>query len=441
MLARILDRAKYPASKHLLIVDIMRKFELCFDLADYQDRRFLIPDLLPKEELDTGDWSHTLAFQFRYNVLPSSIITRFIVRKNDIVSQKTYWRSGVVLANEGNRALVKADREEKIIYIYIDGPTDSRCNLLSVIRSTFKSIHTTIPGLQVEEIVSIPNHPVATIEYSLLVDLNRQGIIKHYVKGKNGLIEIDVRKLLDGVESPMQRQPISNIPIQSYPPAASSAVITPDSVIFEIKALLKQISQNNPSAGSDILKTILELTIVGDRRQEIARNLRLGWESQVFEVFPDSTQRTVVKTVLQDWCKQIEFDVFLSHNSSDKPTVRQLGQDLQNRNLTVWLDEWELVPGQPWQEALEASISQVKAAAVLVGKDGLGPWQDREMRAFLSEFVNRKVPVIPVLLPGAPSKPELPIFLKQFTWVDLRAGLTKEECDRLQWGITGQKPN
>lgn len=136
----------------------------------------------------------------------------------------------------------------------------------------------------------------------------------------------------------------------------------------------------------------------------------------------------------------IPFDVFLCHNSSDKPTVRHLAEELQIRKIAVWLDEWELIPGRPWQEALEKMIQTVNATAILVGSDGIGPWQDREIRGFLSEFVKRKLPVIPVLLPGAPEKPELPIFLKEFTWVDLRSGITKYGLDRLQWGITGKKP-
>jgi nucleotide-binding universal stress UspA family protein len=135
------------------------------------------------------------------------------------------------------------------------------------------------------------------------------------------------------------------------------------------------------------------------------------------------------------------FDVFLSHNSEDKPAVRELAYALKARGLKVWLDEWELRPGHPWQEALEQIIETTKAAAVLVGKDGLGPWQDAEMRGCLSEFVTgKKAPVIPVLLPGAPQRPKLPLFLKGFTWVDLRHGLTVESLDRLEWGITGKKP-
>jgi nucleotide-binding universal stress UspA family protein len=135
------------------------------------------------------------------------------------------------------------------------------------------------------------------------------------------------------------------------------------------------------------------------------------------------------------------FDVFLSYNSKDKPAVRELAEALRALGLRVWLDEWELVPGRPWQEALEEVIETSGASAVLVGKDGLGPWQDAEMRGCLSEFVARDLPVIPVLLPDAPSEPGLPLFLRRFTWVDLRGGLTEEGIDRLHWGITGKRPN
>ncbi len=134
-----------------------------------------------------------------------------------------------------------------------------------------------------------------------------------------------------------------------------------------------------------------------------------------------------------------QFDVFLSHNSKDKPTVIELSMQLTARGLRVWLDVEQLIPGRPFQEALERVIQTTVSAAILVGKDGLGPWEIPEMRACLQEFVHRSLPVIPVLLPNAPVRPDLPLFLREFTWVDLRDGITKAGIDRLVWGITGVK--
>jgi hypothetical protein len=136
----------------------------------------------------------------------------------------------------------------------------------------------------------------------------------------------------------------------------------------------------------------------------------------------------------------LPFDVFLSHNSKDKPSVIELGEALRARGLRVWLDQWELVPGRPWQEAIEEVIETVASAAVLIGKDGIGPWEEPEMRACLDQCVTRRMPVIPVLLPGAGAQPKLPLFLRQVTWVDLRTGLTPAGLDRLEWGVTGVKP-
>ncbi len=135
-----------------------------------------------------------------------------------------------------------------------------------------------------------------------------------------------------------------------------------------------------------------------------------------------------------------QFDVFLCHNSEDKRAVIEIAQQLQQNRLKPWLDAWELQPGAIWQYALEQQIERIGAAAVFVGKQGLGPWQSEEIYAFLQEFIGRRCPVIPVMLPDAPQQPRLPVFLRSRHWVDFRL----QEPDplvQLIWGITGQKPD
>ncbi|MFL6193404.1 MAG: toll/interleukin-1 receptor domain-containing protein, partial [Thermoanaerobaculia bacterium] len=134
-----------------------------------------------------------------------------------------------------------------------------------------------------------------------------------------------------------------------------------------------------------------------------------------------------------------EFDVFLSHNSRDKPAVEEIAARLRGRGLRVWLDKDELRPGLPWQEGLEEGVCASRSVAVFAGADGMGAWQEPEMRAFLARARREKIPVIPVLLPGCPDSPQLTLFLEAMTWVDLREGLTDDGLDRLVWGITGSK--
>jgi len=134
------------------------------------------------------------------------------------------------------------------------------------------------------------------------------------------------------------------------------------------------------------------------------------------------------------------FDVFLSHNSKDKSTVRALAALLSDHGLKVWFDEDQLIPGRRWQPLMEEAIQQSRTGAVLLGADGLGPWQNVEMRAFLKAAVSENKPVIPILLPGVLERPELPEFLSLYTWVDLRDGFGKEGVDKLVWGILGKRP-
>jgi hypothetical protein len=61
-----------------------------------------------------------------------------------------------------------------------------------------------------------------------------------------------------------------------------------------------------------------------------------------------------------------QFDVFLCHNSEDKPAVIEIAQQLKQSHLQPWLDVWELRPGSIWQYALEQQIENIGAAAVFV---------------------------------------------------------------------------
>ncbi|MCI0691547.1 toll/interleukin-1 receptor domain-containing protein [candidate division KSB1 bacterium] len=40
-----------------------------------------------------------------------------------------------------------------------------------------------------------------------------------------------------------------------------------------------------------------------------------------------------------------DYDVFISHSTKDKPVARELANRLKKDGLRVWLDEWEIQPG------------------------------------------------------------------------------------------------
>ena len=81
-LQTILPNKQYPHVKHFFLLELMRKFSLCFPFPDATDR-YLVPELLGKEEpKEAGDFSpgDCLNFEYEYGVLPEGLIPRFIVR-------------------------------------------------------------------------------------------------------------------------------------------------------------------------------------------------------------------------------------------------------------------------------------------------------------------------------------------------------------------------
>jgi len=133
------------------------------------------------------------------------------------------------------------------------------------------------------------------------------------------------------------------------------------------------------------------------------------------------------------------FDVFLCHNSEDKPAVREIAQQLSQEKIKPWLDEADIKAGSFWDIAIGQQISTVKAAAVFVGQHGVGPWQRREIIALLDQFDRRRCPVIPVVLESATVDIVLPWWLLGLHCVDFRA-TDSHPLKRLIWAIIDQKP-
>ena len=134
------------------------------------------------------------------------------------------------------------------------------------------------------------------------------------------------------------------------------------------------------------------------------------------------------------------YDVFLSHNSQDKPHVEQIAQRLVGEaKVRPFLDKWHLVPGAPFQPELAAALDDSATVAVFFGPAGNGPWHHEEMQVALMRAVREKKEfrVIPVLLPQADAS-SIPAFLQLRTWVDFSDGIASEIAfKRLVAGIWG----
>jgi internalin A len=200
-LGDLLDSSHYPPERHGFLLDLMRKFELCFRFEE-DDTRFLIPDLLDKQQPEVAksfDPHQCLNFRYQYPILPEGLLPRFIVRTHVLSDDQLRWRTGVILTFEGNRALVKADRSDRTVTISVDGPVASRRRLLAVIRSDFERIHRSFKFTP-QELVPVPDHPDIVLPYADLLVMEDTGLteLPQVINGK--VVKLNVRDLLQGVD-------------------------------------------------------------------------------------------------------------------------------------------------------------------------------------------------------------------------------------------------
>jgi small GTP-binding protein len=203
MLDEILNLPEYPRGKRLFIVDMMKKFELCYDIGG---DTFLVPDLLPKDEPYTGEWNGALVFKYSYAVLPSSIMSRFIVKMKDFVHQPSTWRSGTILKKDSNTAFIKADFEDRTVTIKVQGSSNTRRDTLSFIRGAFEMIHKSVAKLDVTQQVPHLQYPNLILDYEELIEFEREDVEEFPRKVDGKVIKVNVREMLNGIEREGQRK-------------------------------------------------------------------------------------------------------------------------------------------------------------------------------------------------------------------------------------------
>jgi internalin A len=201
----VLPKKTYPEKMLRFIFDLMKKFDLCFTFPD-DEKHYLIPELLPKnepDEADKFDAEKCLNFQYHYPVLPEGVLPRFITRTHHLSEGMPRWRSGVILKFEGCRALVRADAVDKKVVISINGNNaESRRRLLAVVRTEFERIHEEIKNLKPLEMVPLPGLPDEIVPYNDLLVIEAQGMADFPKVVGAEIMKFKIRDLLNGVDLP-----------------------------------------------------------------------------------------------------------------------------------------------------------------------------------------------------------------------------------------------
>jgi small GTP-binding protein len=138
----------YPENKYSALLELMMKFELCFNLEGTKE--YIIPELLRPEKC-FYKWSYkdNLHFQYKYDFMPAGIITRFMVRKHHLIKDELCWKNGMVMEWEGTYALIESNEFDGKIDVWIKG--EDKKEMLGIIRCDIEHIHETLNKPKVDE--------------------------------------------------------------------------------------------------------------------------------------------------------------------------------------------------------------------------------------------------------------------------------------------------
>ncbi len=137
----------YPDDKFTFLIELMKKFELCFLLPNGGD--YIVPELLPPTQPDIiWDDTDNFWFEYRYKFVPAGVITRLIVRMHDYIKDDLYWLHGVIIKRENAEAIITIKKFERYVKVKVRGK--NKQDLFGIIRYEIDNIHKTLKNPPVE---------------------------------------------------------------------------------------------------------------------------------------------------------------------------------------------------------------------------------------------------------------------------------------------------
>ena len=195
-LARVLDKTKFPKDKHAFLLELLQKFNLCYQAKNSRNI-FFIPDLFEDIEPDIK-WENKDVMHFRYNYddfPPDAFMTRFIVEMHEDIIGKKRWRSGVYIDNGNCKAKVYQGYRRNTINVEIIGNPRHQRQYLYAIREVFRRLHKPFPEMKIMEEVNYKDHWISYKKLEKHEERNREFYHDELDE------DLPVRKILNGYKS------------------------------------------------------------------------------------------------------------------------------------------------------------------------------------------------------------------------------------------------
>ncbi|MDQ2771479.1 MAG: toll/interleukin-1 receptor domain-containing protein [Bacteroidota bacterium] len=108
----------------------------------------------------------------------------------------------------------------------------------------------------------------------------------------------------------------------------------------------------------------------------------------------------------------------ISYSTKDSKFVDELSAELVKNRIQVWLDKWEMQPGDSLIDKIQNGISDSSFLLVVLSNNSVeSEWCKKELNSGLMRELNeKKVVVIPILIDNC----KIPLFLQEKVYADFR---------------------
>lgn len=134
--------------------------------------------------------------------------------------------------------------------------------------------------------------------------------------------------------------------------------------------------------------------------------------------------------------------VFISHATEDKERfVLKFSEYLLSKGINVWLDKWEMLPGDSLVDKIfEEGLKNASAVIVVLSKNSINKkWVKEELKAGVIKRINMESKLIPVVLDDL-QREEIPQALQDTVWIKISdTNNYMNGADRIIAALTGQK--
>ena len=209
---KLFDGERYAAAHLPFFIDLMKRYELCYDVDDGSDRLFIVPAALPENTPEKVAAASGLTVRYRYKYLPKEMIVKIAAKAFPFLDPNSLWQNGFAMSDSNNLAIVKMNAIENYIDISVSGDIITLRDFMAQVCGYFENLHALYPKIQVQKCVVLPEYPEICIDYDNVVKLAEKGEVVLHIDGLPEPVAINA--LLNGFDISRQQMKLKSRQLQ-----------------------------------------------------------------------------------------------------------------------------------------------------------------------------------------------------------------------------------